>query len=161
MNLQSIKAQLSLIFVIVITVAANAAPELRIVKSDSVSEYEITSADSQLVTAINETVLTTSSWHFLESGTGTYSFSDLAKTLQGLHIHLLEDEPLLIKGSSSARQTEEIKVKEIIVGLYRADDESLSANRFFAITTDAKVVVLQKVSGHKIITELVPLINKM
>ena len=161
MNLQLMKVILSLVLLIAFTTTSNADAELRMMKNENVLQYKIISSDSKLVTMINETALTTNWWHSLDSGTGAYSFSDLARTLQGPHIHLVEDEPLLIKGISSAKPTEVIKVKEIIVGLFRRADNRMSANRFFAITTEAKIVVLQKVSGHKIITDLTPLINKM
>ena len=156
--MQWIKTKLLFILVIAFTIHVKAAPELRVIKNDSISEYEITRSDPQFVAAINDVILTTNWWHSLKNGDGAYTFSALVRTLQGPHLHLVEDEPLIIKGTRKG--VEAIKVKEVVVGLYSLQDGSLIANSFFAVTTEGEIVVLQKYSGHKIMTELVPLINK-
>ena len=161
MNIQSIRVKGSLFLVIALTITVSANLEGAIIKSYSASQYKDISSNLKLGSVISETALTTSCWRLLDSGTGGYSFSGLAKTLQGPHIHIVEDAPLIIKGVSEVKRNDEIKVKEIIVGLFKRDDDSMSVNVFFAVTTDGEILALHKYSGHKIITELTPLINKM
>ena len=141
-----------LISILVITMFVEAAPELRLMTDYSAREYEVVESNLKLVTTINETITTANWWHPLENGSGAYSFLDLAKVLQGTHLHLSEDTPLVLNGTRES--VEPIKIREVIVGLYRSRDGKMMANRFFVVTTDGAVVVLQKYSGTKLVNEL-------